>query len=300
MAGTVGRVVLIALAANLVAVSAAQLVGAWLAAQALFHVDSGLHGAWAFVAGIALGTLVAAGALTPLARTTGARAAIALFAVGCAIGLLWTVATYVEGLSPHWLYDLPLAAALVASVWASARPAPAIAVGPGARAAAIALALLGALAWGQAALREAWAELDERALPPFTVELVAAYPYDLSGELPAIVIDEQGRIGDVVSIEGRQYNLHRGDALAIASSEVRRVRWISDGEAAIVTLRLSDRAREAFDARSRSRASQSDAVLVDGVPRLVLFHGLGPQDRVVFGSEDRRPLWDLYERLTEP
>lgn len=296
---TMLRGALVAIAASVIALAVAQLALLWLPAQALFHVDSALHGVVALALALPAALFTATVAGTPRARSAPVRVAAAALAIACAIGLAWV---FVTSGDPAWtaLTASILGAGLAFGAWASARPPREVALGR-MRGAVIALSIAASLAWGQVYVRDAWDEYRSEPLSRFTIELVAAYPYDVApppGAMRSIVVAPDGSVGDVVSLEGGQFNLHRGDALRIDSTDVRRARWIADGELRAITLRLADGARESFAARARSRASQYDAVLVDGAPSLLLFYVGGPDDRVALFSRDAHALARVYAHLT--
>jgi hypothetical protein len=117
------------------------------------------------------------------------------------------------------------------------------------------------------------------------------------GGLRAVVVDSEGEIGDIVTLEGERYNLHRRDVLRMTEADVRRIRWFEDDEGAMITLRLSDGRWDEFDERVRRRASQFDVLLIDGEPVHTILH-FGSSDRLILWDRDRSGLRGIYERLT--
>lgn len=314
-----GRSVLSAIA---VALGASALgVGVWTgatyAAMATIlplHLDvSWIHGtAWA----LALASALAAVALVAPPASSAKRGALGLLGVATLGGIGWTAATVYapDGWSIAVLAIGGLGA--LAALVLAARPWPSAPAGRP-RAGALALALALALGWGQGILLDMVEEHRAQVLPPRALELRAAYPYAvepiaeriegddgiaivLPATMPSVVVDAEGRVGDVIALGGERWNVHASDALRLAREDVHRVRWLDAGEVFGVTIRVGGVTRLALDERARRRSSQYDALYADGEPLALVFHaGLEP-GRLVLMDADRRALHRVYRVLTRP
>ena len=146
---------------------------------------------------------------------------------------------------------------------------------------------------------ETYEEYRPQALRPFTIEIAAAYPIlePGPGEMGAVVIDANGRAGDIVEHEGQRYTIHRTDRIVIPAREVERVRWIDTDERAAIVLRLDDDVMARLRERSLKRMSQHDALYVDGaLVSIPLYTGV-LTDRWALTDTDRASLRPIYERL---
>lgn len=180
------------------------------------------------------------------------------------------------GLEPLWPALGAAAAMSVAVGWI--RPVPLTLRGARWAAAGTIAAVL--LALGLPTLAEASREVQREALSPFHLDLVAAYPYEPE-RTHAVVIDASGSPGQVVEWHGRRFNLHRGDHLAIDSSQVRRVRWLDQGSDGVwLAIRLDRRRAAALRQRSIHRMSQFDALFVN--------------DRLVSVAEYEDVMWGRF------
>jgi hypothetical protein len=194
---------------------------------------------------------------------------------------------------------LSLLGAVVAAAVALALVRPAfVSARTRTRIAAVSATVGAFVALGWPTLREAWDEYRPQGIAPVRLELVAAYVYEPEAT-GAVVVDPTRTVGDLVSSRGARFNLHRGDQLAIDPAEIRRVRWIErPGEPAAIVIRVDADARARIDRRSIERASQYDAVLVDGKLATILLYEQPGIGRLILWDPDRAALADLYRRLT--
>ncbi len=313
-----GRGVLSAIA---VALGASALgVGLWTgatyAAMATIlplHLDvSWIHGAaWA----LALAASLAAIGLVAPPASGAKRGALGLLGAAACVGIGWTASTVYapDGWSIAVLAIGGLGA--LAALVLAARPWPSAPAGRS-RVGALVLALGLALGWGQGVLLDVVEEHRAQALPARALELRAAYPYSVEPleersegvdgiaivppAMPAVVVDAQGRVGDVISLGGEAWNVHASHALRLARSDVHRVRWLDAGDVFGVTIRVGGATRIALDERARRRSSQYDVLCADGEPLALVFHaGLEP-GRLVLMDADRARLHRVYRVLTRP
>lgn len=295
MLRTIGRSALVVVAAMIVAVEVAQDSSLVLASQALIAIDMAIEAVIALAAALACALLAAWIVGTERSRAIAARIGAAAFAISSLVALVWTLLYVYE--PPIWIWTAIPAIAL--GVWLCARP-PMLEISRRARVAIVAVVLITVVSLGSTTIVDTWDEYRDQRFPEFTIDLVAAYPYDVPpapGGMRAVVVDPEGRVGDVVELDGERFNLHRGDAMRIGSSDVRRVRWIEGEGHAFVSIRLADRAREAFTERARRRSSQYDAVLVNGEPVMLFFHIMSDERLVLFGP-DRAALRRVHAQLT--
>ncbi len=257
----------------------------------------------------ALGLTVGVTALLMASGSSTRRARIALGAVAVllAIGLVVLIAdASMRNVSPPAALAAFVALGIAGAV-GLAFAAPRLSTN--ARALAAGMLVAAAIGLSLPSLRFAWEEYRDEELPRFTLELVAAYPYQLDDReeaplddvraMPAVVVDAEGRIGDVVSLGGERFNLHRGDSLRIDARDVRRVRWMDDGDGhPFISVRVAGAVRAQLIERARARSSQYDAVLIDGVPRSIYFHYVDMPGFLMLSDDDRGRLWHVYEALS--
>jgi hypothetical protein len=101
------------------------------------------------------------------------------------------------------------------------------------------------------------------------IELVVCAAYVYQPSSGAVVIDRDGKPGDLVTFRNATYNVHRGDCLHVPTAAIEDVRWLVDGgfgkpERAYVGIHVRGDVADALGERSRQRMSQSDAAYIDG------------------------------------
>lgn len=251
--------------------------------------------------GLAATAGVVAAAVVTSPPAVGGRAVLGVLGAACLAGLAWSVAWAYEVDALSLVFWIVMALGGLAAAALAIRPWRATSLEGRARVAVLAATGLAGLGWGQGVLTDFAEEHADQALPGHALELAAAYPYSLEadpGRMPTVIVDGAGQIGDVLSLDGERWNVHRTDALRLA--EVRRVRWVDMGEAVGVSIRVDGETRVALDERSRSRSSQYDVLYVDDEPVSTVFYfGLEP-GRLVIMSRDRGALHAVYRRLTRP
>jgi hypothetical protein len=151
----------------------------------------------------------------------------------------------------------------------------------------------GGLAIGAPTLRETFDEYRPQEVGTFTIELASAYPI-AEGHPPTLVIDQQGRAGDIVEYRGARYTVHRGDSLRFTSAHVARVRWLDGG----ISFRFDREIAAALARRSESRISEHDALFIDGELVAIPVYETTVSDRLWLRDRDPSDLQRLYVRLT--
>jgi len=159
-----------------------------------------------------------------------------------------------------------------------------------------------ALVLGVPTFVETWAEYQPQDLPEFTIELAAAYPYSVEhdpGNMPAVVVDANGDIGDIVDKDGQRFNVHHTDAVSFRSESVRRVRWYDAGDrGAYISLRVDRDVAARLRKRSLARMSMHDALFVNGRLVSVPLYQTVITDRLWLHDPNRAEQRRLYEMLT--
>ena len=281
------------------------VVSTVLGSQAVVRLDIAVQYvvAW-FLGGLAPAVAVVWVMPTAAARSRVFRGFMGAFALACVAATAYATAGVnlsETALRWGWASLTLMLAAVALSALMAARPFKLRPMTRQARLATLAICVAFTVGWGSRSMVFAWEEFQEQELPEFTLELVAAYNYEpeLSrGGMPAVVVDGEGTVGDIITVGERRFNIHRSNSLSISTADVRRVRWLEDEAGAMITIRLSPQALEAFDDRTRSRSSQYDAVLLDGEVALMLFH-FGSADRLILSDRDVTALRRVYRRLTE-
>lgn len=151
---------------------------------------------------------------------------------------------------------------------------------------------------GVPTLVETVVEYRPQELRSFRLELVAAYPLrEVAGEVPAVVIDRDGSVGEIIESRGQRFNLHRSDRLVITSDQVERVRWIDGAERPTISIRLDRDSAAALGHRSDRRISQFDALFLDGkLVGVPLYNDF--VTRLWYASPDRAAQRAFYQALT--
>ena len=263
--------------------------------------DAPVVGTYPFTAWL-VGTACGIGAALVFAARmpTVQRVLAIVFALGCTALLVVTVV-----LRPHDTNGARVSLPVDVVIGLAAATAAAIAIACRGRTAAAtrrttagiaAATTVAAIALGGPTLIETHAEYRSQTLRPFTIELVAAYPAPAPaapGEMPAYVVDATGSPGERVEYDGRTYYLHREDRVVIGSAQVRRVRLFEGG----LSIRVGADTARALRARSWSRMSQYDAIVVDGQLVSVPLYEAVITDRLWLADRDAAALARIYQLL---